>query len=269
MTEQILVPPDSFTVQQPFGPYLADITINDEVYNALIKMTDKIIKDEKTKSHGSSLAGVIEKELRIYMSDMKEAGVSDFMESCVNSYVKHCVTNQFNKEKPGGKWAIKGYFESRIQVLTEINSAWIVSQYENEYNPAHNHTGSEVSGVLYLKIPNVKNRRNIKGKEDKKDFDGDIQFIYSSASKREGEILDEGIRTIEPKEKQMVLFPSYLTHTVYPFIGDEERRCIAFNANYRILEKVDVDEKGDPIFNYVAGNNQGIINETFYRKEKP
>ena len=94
MTEQILVPPDSFTVQQPFGPYLADITINDEVYNALIKMTDKIIKDEKTKSHGSSLAGVIEKELRIYRSDMVEAGVSDFMESCINSYVKHCIMNQ-------------------------------------------------------------------------------------------------------------------------------------------------------------------------------
>ena len=28
----------------------------------------------------------------------------------------------------------------------------------------------------------------------------------------------------------MVMFPSYLLHTVYPFIGKEERRCIAFNG---------------------------------------
>ena len=264
MTEQIMIPPDSFIVQKPFGPYLADITINDEVFNALIKMTDKIIEDKKTKSHGASLAGVIEKELRIYMSDMEKAGVSDFMESCVNSYVRHCITNQIDKNHPSSK-----DFENRIQVLTEINSAWIVSQRGNEYNPAHSHNGCEVSGVLYLKIPNVKNRRNIGGKENKVDLDGDIQFIYSSASKRDGEILDEGIKTIVPKEKYMVLFPSYLTHLVYPFIGDEERRCIAFNANYRILEKMGEDEKSDPIFNYVAGNNQGIKSETFYRKEKP
>ncbi len=264
MTEQILVPPDSFTVQQPFGPYLADITINDEVYNALIKMTDKIIKDEKTKSHGSSLAGVIEKELRIYRSDMVEAGVSDFMESCINSYVKHCIMNQIEKEHPANK-----DFENRVKVLTEINSAWIVSQRGNEYNPAHSHNGCEVSGVLYLKIPNVKNRRNIKGKEGKEDLDGDIQFIYSSASKREGEILDEGMKTIRPKEKWMVLFPSYLLHTVYPFIGDDERRCISFNANYRILQKMGVGTDGKPIYNFVAGNNQGIINETFYGEEKP
>ena len=35
----------------------------------------------------------------------------------------------------------------------------------------------------------------------------------------------------------MVMFPSYLLHTVYPFIGKEERRCIAFNGTYRITNE--------------------------------
>ena len=30
----------------------------------------------------------------------------------------------------------------------------------NEYNPIHNHTGCDVSGVIYLKTPDVKGRRN-------------------------------------------------------------------------------------------------------------
>ena len=48
---------------------------------------------------------------------------------------------------------------------SDVNSAWVVSQYENEYNPIHNHTGCDVSGVIYLKTPDVKGRRNIESKK--------------------------------------------------------------------------------------------------------
>ena len=108
------------------------------------------------------------------MSDMVEIGVSDFMESCVNSYVRHCIMNQIDIEHPKNK-----DFENRIEIVTEINSVWIVSQRGNEYNPIHNHTGCEVSGVLYLKTPDVKGRRNIKSKLNRSELDGDIQFLYS------------------------------------------------------------------------------------------
>ena len=57
----------------------------------------------------------------------------------------------------------------------------------------------------------------------------------------------------------MILFPSYLSHHVYPFIGKEERRSIAFNANYRI---------GDENKSYIAGDLSGVQNATFYTKEK-
>ena len=38
----------------------------------MIKMTDNIIEDKKSESHGQSLAGVIDKELKIYKSDMEK-----------------------------------------------------------------------------------------------------------------------------------------------------------------------------------------------------
>ena len=65
-----------------------------------------------------------------------------------------CKTTQFFQEKI-------------IHLNHKINSAWIVSQYENEYNPMHNHTGCDISAVIYLKTPDVKGRRNIESKKGK------------------------------------------------------------------------------------------------------
>ena len=91
MTEQIQTPPKFFDVQKHLKPLFANVTLADDVTNALIKMTDKIIDDKKSESHGQSLAGVIDKELRIYKSDMDEFGVDQMLESCVRSYVIHCA----------------------------------------------------------------------------------------------------------------------------------------------------------------------------------
>jgi uncharacterized protein (TIGR02466 family) len=246
MTEQIQTPPTHFDVQKYWGPFFANITLADDVTNALIKMTDKIIDDKKSKSHGQSLAGVIDKELRIYKSDMDEFGVDQMLESVVRSYVIHCAK-------------MHSYFHEDWFYESFINSAWVVSQYENEYNPLHNHTGCDISGVIYLKTPKIKGRRNIESKKGKDDNDGDITFVHSAMGQRNHDILEKGIFTITPQVGQMVLFPSYLLHTVYPFIGKGERRCIAFNAVYRI---------GDKNKNFMAGDLSGVQNPTFYTKEK-
>ena len=52
---------------------------------------DNIIDDKKSKTHGQSLAGVIDTELRIYKSDMDKCGFDQLFESCVKSYVVHCA----------------------------------------------------------------------------------------------------------------------------------------------------------------------------------
>ena len=76
---------------------------------------------------------------------------------------------------------------------------------------------------------------------------------------RNFDILEKGIITMTPQVGMMVMFPSYLLHTVYPFIGEEERRCIAFNGTYRILSAKNL---------FIAGDLSKSTNETFYTKEK-
>ena len=246
MTEQIKTQPKFFDVQKHFGPLFASVQLADDVTNAMIKMTDKIIKDKKSESHGQSLAGVIDKELRIYKSDMDEFGVDQMLESCLRSYITHCAK-------------VHLMFQETWTYASEVNSAWVVSQYENEYNPIHNHTGCDVSGVIYLKTPDVKGRRNIESKKGRPDNDSDITFVHSAIGNRNFDVLEKGIITMTPQPGQMVMFPSYLLHTVYPFIGKEERRCIAFNGTYRIT-----NEKNE----FIAGSFLDEQNQTFYKQEK-
>ena len=35
----------------------------------------------------------------------------------------------------------------------------------------------------------------------------------------------------------MFMWPSNLLHTVYPFLGDEERRSVAWNGTYKLTNK--------------------------------
>ena len=247
MTEQIQSHPTEFRVEKHFGPFFASCLLPQDAVNAMLKMSDEILSDKLSESHGQSLAGVIDKEVKVYKSDMEKAGVDQLIESCVKSYVVHCA-KQHN------------FFSETHTFQSQINSAWIVSQYENEYNPLHNHTGCDISAVIYLKVPDVKGRRNLESKKGKNDSDGDITFIHSATSQRNFDIFEKGMMTIQPTSGLLVMFPSYLLHTVYPFIGEGERRCLPFNAVYRIL-----DNHG----NFVAGNLSGIQNPTFYVGKKP
>jgi len=244
---QLTTPPQSFSVSKWFGPLAATVRLPDDILQALINMSDKLIEDEKTLQHGSALAGVINKELKVFKQDIHTAGCGGFLETAVRTYVDVCCKEH-------------DYHNEDNVVTTAINSCWTVSQYENEYNPLHNHTGCQISAVLYLKVPNLKGRRKMANKEGKQDNDGDINFCYSS-SWRAGDIIEVGHTQFVPEPGILLMFPSNLLHTVYPFIGEGERRSLAFNANYAIQSK-----EG----NYVAGDTSTFNpSNTFYTQEKP
>ena len=247
MTEQIQSHPTDFKVEKHFGPFFASCMLPQDATDALLKMSDEILSDKLSESHGQSLAGVIDKEIKVYKSDMEKAGVDQLIESCVRSYVVHCAKHH-------------GFFKETYTFESMINSAWIVSQYENEYNPAHNHTGCDISAVIYLKVPDVKGRRNLESKKGKHDNDGDISFIHSATGNRNFDVFEKGVMNISPISGLLVMFPSYLIHTVYPFIGEGERRCLPFNAVYRIF---------DENKSFIAGNLSGVQNPTFYTEKKP
>jgi len=110
----------------------------------------------------------------------------------------------------------------KIKVIKIIN-LWVVRQLKNEYNPIHYHEG-QLSGVGYLKIPkNMNQNKLVKNKNIK--TNGTIDFINGQKN-----FLSKSIYNLNPKFGDLLIFPSYLMHTAYPFNVDGERRSFSFNV---------------------------------------
>ncbi len=107
-----------------------------------------------------------------------------------------------------------------------ISQSWIVSQYKGEYNPWHQHSG-HLSSVIYLKVPKGMDEFYNKEGEDHYPVGGAIQFMQGDKQNFRNDTL-----TFRPEVGKMLIFPSWLKHSVYPFDVDGERRSMSFNAYY-------------------------------------
>ena len=208
-------------VLNPFGPRIFKIQLPKDVVGKLVSITDTLITQEDRNKNGCNLAGQIAEEIKIPKKVLKEHKLYDLFITYLKAYVEHCLSmsNYINNT-------------SSNAVLCDVSSMWFNEMKPGgEYNPVHFHTRCHVSSVLYLKIPKNRPKRNIECKEDK---DGAIDFIDRSVSP---DLLQQGMLSIQPKEGEMYLWPSSLLHCVYPFLGNEVRRSIAWNGVYRLVNE--------------------------------
>lgn len=95
------------------------------------------------------------------------------------------------------------------------------------YNAPHRHPGYAWSGTYYVQQPHAEGQS------------GMIEFIdprtdvtnWSGLCPREG-IWSTSKFRVRPKAGEMILFPSFLLHWVYPNVSMEDRMSIAFNARF-------------------------------------
>ena len=200
-----------YRIFSPFGPRIGEFKLNDPIVDTMLSLTDEVLLDSNRLSHGDKLAGRIHSETTIDLQKLVESDLYDLF----NDMLKHYIREHAGPHKV-----------ETDSIVTEIDEAWIVSQYENEYNPIHWHPNCSVSAVMYLKVPDF-SKRKIAGK--KNSIDGAITFINKCSPNR---LLEEGVFTVMPEVGKLYMFPSYLLHTVYPFQGEGERRSVSFNGSY-------------------------------------
>ena len=212
-----------FHLIAPFGPAIGMVKMPDSFVDKLLKVTDDILADKDRIDWGEHLVGQINEEPWVPNKVLEEAGLMEAIRTCLHRYTTSMLQRQ-------------GFDHNHIeQVGVHMDHMWIVSQYENEYNPAHFHTFCDLSAVIYLKIPKFSNRM-----EDgdlpkyKSNKDGQIEFIYKSS---DANACERGTMMFKPEPGMMLLFPSNLLHTVYPFKGDGERRSVAFNSHWSATKK--------------------------------
>lgn len=103
--------------------------------------------------------------------------------------------------------------------------AWMNMNPVGAYNAPHTHPGAHWSGVYYVSQPEVEDENA-----------GRIEFLDPRSDLPNWRLLKASAfnskKSLKPQPGEMILFPSYLVHWVYPNIADDERISIAFNATF-------------------------------------
>ena len=107
-----------------------------------------------------------------------------------------------------------------------IKSMWAIINEQAAWNQKHHHSNSDLSAAYYVCA-----HENC----------GDIVFydprpapVYKHPIPKSPNNLNATVNSIKPEAGMLVLFPSYLEHSVNPNMSDKKRIVISFNIN---LEK--------------------------------
>jgi len=198
-----------YDIYQPFGPSILKVKMPQGYVNLFNAEADRILNDaklSKERDWSHNLAGNVKKEIAIDHNKIKN--FPEFLITMSKMYYKHTIDKE----------PIEG---SKVSFRV-----WVVSQYAGDFNPVHIHDAN-LSGVAFLKIPPGFEKEY--EKEDHHPTAGCLEFL--------GSIPNHFARhsyIVKPEVGDFYLFPSWLTHQVYPFRSDGERRSMSFNVHFTL-----------------------------------
>ena len=108
----------------------------------------------------------------------------------------------------------------------KINNMWAIINTGGSANLRHQHGNSTISGAYYVRAP--------KNSGDIVFYDPRPAPVYSHPNVVNPNLLNAQINGVSPKEGALVLFPSYLDHSVNENLSNQERIVISFNIRIQI-----------------------------------
>ena len=110
-------------------------------------------------------------------------------------------------------------------------SAWANVNRFGDFNTPHSHPQSNWSGVYYVRT----------GAEPADNqYSGMIEFFDPRFAVEMNKVPGDpfyGRYKVRPEDGMVLVFPSWLLHFVYPYLGEDERISISFNAWMRKTHK--------------------------------
>ena len=108
----------------------------------------------------------------------------------------------------------------------KISSMWAIINEKGAWNQKHQHSNSDISAAYYVTAH--------EGCGDIVFYDPRPARVYKQPIAKSANKLNGTVNSIKPEAGMLVLFPSYLDHSVNPNISDKKRIVISFNLS---LEK--------------------------------
>ena len=198
----------------------------EEILVELNDHVDTVIIPNNT-DHSKGLVGQINRNEKSKQLTFPHEGdeVGEMFAGVLESLAKQYVKSTLNKD-----------------CSTKVDGMWTVHSYEGDYNPLHDHgTKSQmgVSCIFYMKVPDqIKNLGNpdeefVGLNHSSGAVDGFTYLTWGTNGHRDVNMLRPVTEEyIKPVEGMLIMFPSWLRHSVNPFFGEGERRT--FSANISI-----------------------------------
>jgi len=107
-----------------------------------------------------------------------------------------------------------------------LNSIWVNTMFEHEYNPVHVHQGSLFTGLSSVMILKLPESYGVEYSAPGQPQNGKLQILGSA----NGHFANVDYQP-DIKERDFFIFPYDMRHTVYPFNGPGFRRTLAANMD--------------------------------------
>ena len=122
---------------KPFGPMILKVKLPEDIINDLNQDCLDIADSKKEKIDWSDqLAGRVEEEYHITKDLLKKHAI--WFNAVTSRYL-------FPDDK--------AFKENAGRFKVGISSGWYVRSFDGDFNPAHFHTGCQISTIGFLKLP--------------------------------------------------------------------------------------------------------------------
>ncbi len=174
------------------------------------KQTNEEIYDYIKKLQDLDNEGIVKSNIKGWHSknfDLKNENVIKFI---------NLISPKINQVLSDMDWNID-------RQTVKISGMWSIINTGGASNARHHHGNSDISAAYYVRAP--------------KDC-GEIVFydprpapVFSHPLSNKSNSLNAMVNSINPVEGGLVLFPSYLDHSVNPNLSNKERVVISFNIS--------------------------------------
>jgi hypothetical protein len=216
--------------------FMLQHNLPEQVVTTLNDYLDTLKQNKLRESAADYLVGQIHQGEQLKM-DHEDVSLTPFVrivESLAAAYLRHFVEQTKSPLRP-----------KKIS----MDKLWSVHSYQGDYNPIHDHLTAAQMGISFTTwtmVPEQIMKRDdqrVDLYESSGAIDGFINFTYGLNQTADPERLRPSqSRYIMPVPGKLLLFPSWMQHTVYPFSGEGERRTVAGNLNCFDLTKEQLEE---------------------------
>ena len=184
-----------------------------DVYNIINNIYET--KYPELKPANKQLIGKIEKEHSLFFDG------EDGSKMTKHNHLPNNVLEWFVKK-------FKHYLEwNKVrECKMHLNSVWVNTMFEHEYNPVHVHQGTIFTGLSSVMILKLPESYGVEYSSPDQPQNGKLQILGST----NGQFANIDYQP-NVKERDFYIFPYDMRHCVYPFNGPGWRRTLACNCD--------------------------------------